>query len=57
MTKQDLQEADILIIASDVKLARSERFEGIKKVEIPVSAAIKNAGSLIRKIEEKLKEK
>ena len=57
LTKQDLQEADILIIASDVKLARSERFEGIKKVEIPVSAAIKNAGSLIRKIEEKLKEK
>lgn len=57
LTKKDLAEADILILASDVKLARSERFEGIKKVNIPVAAAIKNADSLIRKIEEKLNEK
>ena len=57
LTKTDLEQADILILASDVKLARSERFEGIKKVNIPVSAAIKNAESLIRKIEEKLNEK
>jgi len=56
LTKKDLKEADILIIASDVKLARSERFEGVKKVNIPVAAAIKNSGSLIKKIEEKLKE-
>ncbi len=57
LTKKDIEEADILILASDVKLARSERFEGIKKVNIPVAAAIRNADSLIRKIEEKLNEK
>lgn len=56
LSKKEIADADILILASDVKLARSERFEGIKKVEIPVAAAIKNADSLIRKIEEKLKE-
>lgn len=57
LTKKDLSEADILILASDVKLTRSERFNGVKKVEIPVATAIKNAEGLIRKIEEKLKEK
>lgn len=57
LTKKDIEEADILILASDVKLARSERFEGIKKVNIPVAAAIRNADSRIRKIEEKLNEK
>lgn len=57
LTKKDIEEADILILASDVKLARSERFEGVKKVNIPVAAAIRNADSLIRKIEEKLNEK
>lgn len=57
LTKKDLQEADILILASDVKLARSERFDGIRKVNIPVASAIKNGDALIRKIEEKLNEK
>lgn len=57
LTKKDIEEADILILASDVKLARSERFEGVKKVNIPVAAAIRNADSLIRKIEDKLNEK
>ncbi|GEK90846.1 PTS fructose transporter subunit IIB [Alkalibacterium kapii] len=56
LTNKDLQEADILIIASDIKLAETERFQGIKKVNIPVSDAIKNSAGLIRQIEKKLNE-
>lgn len=54
LTRKELEEADILILATDIKLARTERFENIKKVTIPVATAIKNANGVIRKIEEKL---
>ncbi len=54
LTRKELEEADILILATDIKLARTERFENIKKVTIPVATAIKNANGVIKKIEEKL---
>jgi fructose-specific phosphotransferase system IIB component len=54
LTRAELEEADILILATDIKLAKTERFKNIKKVTIPVATAIKNADGVIRKIEEKL---
>ncbi|WP_080145958.1 PTS fructose transporter subunit IIB [Marinilactibacillus piezotolerans] len=54
LTQKEVNEADILILAVEVGIAKKERFEKIKKVEIPISTAIKNADGLIQKIEEKL---
>ncbi|EXJ24309.1 PTS system, fructose-specific IIB component [Alkalibacterium sp. AK22] len=54
LTPEDLKAADILILATDIKLAKMERFDQVKKVTIPVSTAIKNANGVIKRIEEKL---
>lgn len=54
LTQREVDQADILILAVEVGIARKERFEKIKKVDIPISTAIKNAEGLIKKIEEKL---
>lgn len=54
LTQEEIDQANILILAVEVEIARKERFEKIKKVEIPISTAIKNAEGLIKKIEEKL---
>lgn len=54
LTQTDIDQADILILAVEVGIAKKERFDQIKKVEIPISTAIKNAEGLLKKIEEKL---
>lgn len=54
LTQREIDQADIFILAVEVGIARKERFEKIKKVDIPISTAIKNAEGLIKKIEEKL---
>ncbi|WP_208560514.1 PTS fructose transporter subunit IIB [Marinilactibacillus kalidii] len=54
LTQAEVDAADILILAVEVGIAKKERFENVKKVEMPIGTVIKNADSLIRKIEEKL---
>ncbi|MFC6463490.1 PTS fructose transporter subunit IIB [Marinilactibacillus sp. GCM10026970] len=54
LIQKDIDQADILILAIEVGIAKKERFNKIKKVEIPISTAIKNADGLLKKIEEKL---
>lgn len=54
LTKEDVAEADILILAVEVGISKKKRFANIKKVEIPIATAIKNAEGLIKKIEAKL---
>ncbi|OJF90662.1 PTS fructose transporter subunit IIB [Alkalibacterium sp. 20] len=57
LTPTDVKNADILILAVEVGIAKSERFKDIKKVEVKIGTVIKSAESLIRKIEEKLENK
>lgn len=54
LTAEDVAEADIVILAADVAVAKQERFAGKKLVKVPSVVAIKQAGQLIRKIEAKL---
>lgn len=54
ITPEEVKEADILILAAEVGLSKRERFENIKKVEIPIATAIKKSEAVIKKIEEKL---
>ncbi|MBP1041039.1 PTS fructose transporter subunit IIB [Vagococcus sp. BWB3-3] len=51
----DIAEADVVIIAADIKVGGKERFKGKRIVEIPTSMVIKAPKALINKIEAELK--
>lgn len=53
LTATEIEEADIVIIAADIRIGK-ERFKGKPIVEIPISVIMKSANNLITKIEEKL---
>lgn len=55
ITQEDIKDADILILAAEVGLSKRERFDEIKKVNIPIATAIRSSENVIRKIEEKMK--
>ena len=57
LTDQDIQEADCVLLATDVAVSGTERFKGKPVVKVPVSTAIKSPEHLLKKIEEKLSEK
>ncbi len=54
LTQADIDDADIVIIAADIKVGGKERFKGKKVVEVPTSLVIKAPKGLINKIEEQL---
>lgn len=54
LTIEDIRDADIVIIAADIKISGKERFEGKKIVEVPTSMVIKAPKGLLNKIEEEL---
>ncbi|EIW16262.1 PTS system IIB component, Fru family [Pelosinus fermentans] len=55
LTKEDIEKADIVIIAADINIGGKERFKGKKVIDVPMQTAIKSPKTLIQKIEEKLK--
>ncbi len=55
LTPKDIAEADVVIIAADIKVGGKERFSGKRIVEVPTHIAIKSPKGLIGKIEEELK--
>ncbi|MCI1857457.1 MAG: fructose PTS transporter subunit IIB [Sporolactobacillus sp.] len=57
LTRQEIAAADLVIIASDIKISGRERFKGKKIVEVPTNLAIKAAKQLYAKIEAELKVK
>ena len=57
LTDQDIQEADCVLLATDVAVSGTERFRGKPVVKVPVSTAIKSPEHLLKKIEEKLSAK
>lgn len=55
LSKKDIQQADVVIIAADIKVTGKERFKNKKIVEVPTNLVIKAPKKLIGKIEEQLK--
>ena len=54
LTLQQIKEADVVIIAADIKVGGKERFKGKRIVELPTNIAIKSPKALIKKIEEEI---
>jgi PTS system fructose-specific IIB component/fructose-specific PTS system IIB-like component len=51
LTAADVSSAEVMIVAADIALERPERFEGIRKVEVPVQLAIRNPESVFARLE------
>lgn len=54
LTEKDIQNADIVIIAADIKVGGKDRFKGKRIVEVPTHIAIKSPKALINKIQDEL---
>lgn len=56
LTAEDIQSADVVILAADVNVSGEERFAGKPIVRVSTSVALKNPLELIKKIEKKLQD-
>ena len=54
LTEQDIAEANVVILAVDVKISGEERFKGKPVIRIGTAAVIKNAIGFIEKVENAL---
>jgi fructose-specific phosphotransferase system IIB component len=45
----DIKTADVLILAADIKIEKSERFDGLPTIEVPVQLALKDPKSIFSK--------
>ncbi|MEN2466581.1 PTS fructose transporter subunit IIB [Ornithinibacillus sp. FSL M8-0202] len=57
LTQEQIVEADIVILAADVKIAGRERFEGKRIIEVPTEIAVKSPNKLIEKAVEVVNQK
>ncbi len=55
ITREEAQEADVVLLAVEIGIDKRERFEGKPTVNIPVQMAVRSPENVLRKIEEKLK--
>ncbi|MEC5273639.1 PTS fructose transporter subunit IIB [Caldifermentibacillus hisashii] len=54
LTAEEIKNADLVIIAADIKVSGKERFKDKRVVEIPTELAIKAPKQLYKKIEAEL---
>lgn len=54
LTRESITQADIVIIAADIKVTGKERFQGKRIVEVPTQLLIKSSKALIHKIQNDL---
>lgn len=54
LTAEDIQAADVVLIAADINVHGKERFEKKKVLEVPINVVVKSPKALLRKIEAKL---
>ena len=54
--EEALKNADVAIIAADVKVSGKERFKDMKIIEVPTEVVIKSPNKFIEKIEEIVEE-
>ncbi|MEY8445444.1 PTS fructose transporter subunit IIB [Enterococcus ratti] len=55
LTTKQIKEADLVILAIDVKISGRERFEGKRIIQVPTEIAIKSPNKLIEKAIEVVK--
>jgi len=46
----EIAKADAVILATDIAIEKASRFQGIRKVEIPVQAVLKNAKAILESL-------
>lgn len=49
LSQQQIDEADIVILAVDVKISGRDRFEGKRIIQVPTEVAVKSPNKLIQK--------
>ena len=54
LTPEQIKEADLVILAVDVKISGRERFEGKRTIQVPTEIAVKSPNKLIEKAQEVL---
>ncbi|EOS7883118.1 PTS fructose transporter subunit IIB [Enterococcus hirae] len=54
LTPEQIKEADLVILAVDVKISGRERFEGKRIIQVPSEIAVKSPNKLIEKAQEVL---
>lgn len=54
LTPEQIKEADLVILAVDVKISGRERFEGKRIIQVPTGIAVKSPNKLIEKAQEVL---
>ncbi|WP_368901206.1 PTS fructose transporter subunit IIB [Oceanobacillus oncorhynchi] len=52
LTAEQIAEADIVILAADVKISGQERFEGKRTIQVSTEVAVKSPNKLIEKAKE-----
>lgn len=54
LAEKDIKEADVVILAVDIAITGTERFDGKKVVKVPTSIVVKAPKQLIQQIESEL---
>ena len=52
LTPEQIKEADLVILAIDVKISGRERFEGKRIIQVPTEITVKSPNKLIEKAQE-----
>lgn len=52
LNQEEIDQADIVILAIDVKIANRERFDGKRVIQVPTEIAVKSPNKLIEKAKE-----
>lgn len=55
LTQEEIDQADIVILAIDVKISGRERFDGKRVIQVPTEVAVKSPNKLIEKAQEVVK--
>jgi len=50
LSQADIDAAEVAILAADITLEQVERFDKIRKIEIPVQAVLKNPDAIFEKL-------
>ena len=56
LTAEQIAEADVVILAVDVKISGRERFDGKRIIQVPTEIAVKSPNKLIEKAVEVVKQ-
>lgn len=55
LTQEEIDQADIVVLAIDVKISGRERFDGKRVIQVPTEVAVKSPNKLIEKAQEVVK--